>query len=352
MFLLRVILFPFAVLYDLITRLRNRLYDVGLKPSTSFSLPVIGIGNLAVGGSGKTPMTEYLVRLLQPKHHIATLSRGYGRQTRGIRIAAKSDNADTVGDEPYQLFRKFPGITVAVGEDRVLAIPDIVDRIPETDLVLLDDAFQHRRLKAGFEILVTDYNQPFYKDYLLPAGRLRESRWGARRADVIVITKCPADLSGDDESAIRRSVSEYAACPIFFSRIQYQKPVSFGGHSQTIGEDVLLVTGIANAAPIKRYAMENFHVIRHIAYPDHYRYSLKDLRRFSELIQGNMSILTTEKDMVKLSEVSQKAESLRLPFFYLPIELSFMKNGEDFEALIRQAAEGRQSKNGLQPGEK
>ena len=197
MILLRILLFPFSWLYYLITQIRNRLYDRGLKPSVKFELPVICVGNLTVGGTGKTPMIEHLIRLLQNRFKVATLSRGYGRATKGIRIAGPSENASTIGDEPFQFYTKFgKRITVAVGEERALAIPTILQECSDTQIILLDDGFQHRKVSPGFSILLTDYHRPFYNDFLLPSGRLRESRWGAERADVIVVTKCPSAYIG------------------------------------------------------------------------------------------------------------------------------------------------------------
>src|SRR5690606_8845834 len=229
-FLLRMLLFPFAVIYDIITRVRNRMYDRGLKPTTSFDIPIISVGNLAVGGTGKTPMIEYLIRLIKPHHPLATLSRGYGRRTTGLRIAGQTENADLIGDEPYQIHRKFPDITVAVGEDRVYAVPVLLDQSPETRVILLDDAFQHRRIKPAFQILLTEYAKPFYRDYPLPSCRLRESREGASSADGVVMTKCPPSLTANEEATARASVGRYTESPVFFSAIRYGQPVPFGGH--------------------------------------------------------------------------------------------------------------------------
>jgi tetraacyldisaccharide 4'-kinase len=347
MFLLRVFLFPLAVMYDLITRLRNRLYDLRLKPSTRFDIPVIGVGNLAVGGSGKTPMIEYLIRLLRPQYRLATLSRGYGRRTTGVRVAGKSDNADTIGDEPYQLHLKFPEVAVAVGEDRVLAVPALLDESPETAVILLDDAFQHRRIKAGLEILVTEYSRPFYRDYVLPSGRLRESRAGAARAHLVVVTKCPPDLSAAEEAKIRASIARYTGRPVFFAGIRYGQPLPFGGHAFPLRDKVLLVTGIANPEPLRSHISANFVITRHLAFGDHYRYSVNDMERIRSLVTEDMSVLTTEKDRVKLEKLvdGSKGSGYRLPLFYLPIEMTFLKNGEDFDAMIIRTIEKEAARN-------
>jgi tetraacyldisaccharide 4'-kinase len=193
---LRILLLPVAWLYEGITRLRNWLYDKGYKKSTSFPLPVISVGNLTVGGTGKTPHVEYLVRLLKDQRQLVTLSRGYGRQTKGFLIADEQANAATIGDEPMQFYQKFGHqIKVAVGEKRVPAIEQILRLYPKTEIILLDDAFQHRAVRPCFSILLSDYHRPFYTDFVLPAGRLRESRKGAGRADAVIFSKCPQNLS-------------------------------------------------------------------------------------------------------------------------------------------------------------
>ena len=332
-FLLRVLLFPFAVLYDIITRVRNRLYDRGLKPATTFDIPIIGVGNLAVGGTGKTPMIEYLIRLIQPHHPVATLSRGYGRRTTGVRIADAASNADILGDEPYQVHRKFPDVTVAVGEDRVYAVPALLDQSPATGVILLDDAFQHRRIKPGFQILLTEYSRPFYRDYLMPSGRLRESRKGAARADVVVVTKCPGPLSSGEEEAMRASIGRYTKSPVFFTTIRYGQPVPFGDHAFPLQHKLVLVTGIANAEPLKVYLAEKFQVVRHVDYADHYRYAMKDTEQLRALVADDVSILTTEKDMVKIDAV-MKTAAFRLPLFYLPMEMVFLGGGEVFDGKV------------------
>src|SRR5688572_7356414 len=248
MSVLKFLLLPFAMLYDLVMDIRNRLYDMKMWPSTSFDIPVISVGNLAVGGTGKTPMTEYLIRLLSPQHKIATLSRGYGRKTKGFRIAGGHDSAATIGDEPYQMYKKFsPTIGVTVGEERVLAIPTILQELPETEIVLLDDAYQHRKVVPGFSVLLTEHGRPFFDDHIMPYGRLREGPEGAIRADVIVVTKCPSHMEEEEMMNFEHSIRKYSLNPIFFSKIRYGEPVSFGDASKKISSKVILLTGIANA---------------------------------------------------------------------------------------------------------
>ncbi|HWA32656.1 MAG TPA: tetraacyldisaccharide 4'-kinase, partial [Cyclobacteriaceae bacterium] len=209
--IVRLLLYPFAALYNLATTVRNYLYDIGHKPSFEFDTPVIAIGNLNVGGSGKTPMVEYLVSLLKEHYKVATLSRGYRRETKGYRIATESDTVRQIGDEPMQLFRKFgKEVNVVVGEDRVLAIPNILQEFPETNVIVLDDALQHRSVRARLSILVTDCAHPFYDDFVLPFGRLRESRRGAKRSDIIVVSKCPGDIVYEKRRAMTQSIQRYA----------------------------------------------------------------------------------------------------------------------------------------------
>ncbi len=340
MALIRILLFPFAVLYNIVTSLRNVLYNRGLKPSVEFDIPVINVGNLAVGGTGKTPMIEHLVRLLQNKYTIATLSRGYGRKTKGFRIASDQDNAETLGDEPLQFYRKFKEkIVVAVGEDRAFAIPNILQEHDDVSVVLLDDAFQHRRVKPSFNILLSDYNRPFYTDYLLPAGRLRESRSNAARADVVVITKCPPEISIDERMEVEQAVRKYTSRPVFFTTIHYGDTIPFGAPAQPLNNRVVLITGIANATPFRKFIETTSTIVHHFNLADHHEYTLDDFRRFRDIVKNDPSVsfITTEKDMVKLADRKFAEETRSLPLFYIPIEVKFLKNGQDFDAMILNA---------------
>ncbi len=324
----RPLLLPLGWLYASIMAVRNFLYDKGLKESHRFPLPVICVGNLSVGGTGKTPHTEYLIRLLQKQYPVATLSRGYGRKTKGFIIADTTSTAERIGDEPLQLYQKFsPGVMVAVGEKRAAAIPRIVAAKPETQVILLDDAYQHRSVKPSFSILLTDYNRPFYQDYVLPAGRLRENRSGAHRADVVIVTKCPADLSGAQQAQITRQVRRYAAThtPVFFTGIRYGAPVAFG-NTTTLDDTVMLVTGLANAVPLEAYISQKFTLLKHLAFPDHYQYQPADLSRIeTEFIRsGARALVTTEKDYVRYRLPGLAEVTKRLPFFYIPIEVYFL----------------------------
>jgi tetraacyldisaccharide 4'-kinase len=303
-----------------------------------FDLAVIGVGNLAVGGTGKTPMIEYLVRLLE-KRQLATLSRGYGRKTRGFRIASQGDTAATIGDEPLQLFRKFGDrVTVAVGEERVMAVPNILDQFSETEVILLDDAFQHRKVKPGLNILLTDYQRLFYNDFLLPMGRLREARRGAARADIVVVTKCPQSISEDEIMEVTHAIRRYVRQPVFFSRIRYGKATEVT-HTGVVPDRVVLVSGIANAAPLESYVRQRYNLVAHIRFGDHHHYTDRDIQRVVASTADDKAtpVLTTEKDMVKLSAPEFDKYWRACPLFFLPIELEFVKNGKEFDALVQNS---------------
>ncbi len=344
MVFLRVLLFPFAVIFRIATGVRNHLYAIGHKKSFRFEVPVINVGNLNIGGSGKTPAIEYLVRLLKDKYQIATLSRGYGRRTRGFRFANEKDSASTLGDEPYQFFLNFgKDVKVVVGEDRAFAIPNILYEHPDTSVILLDDAYQHRRVSPHFNILLTDCEQPFYDDFLLPMGRLREARTEASRADVVVVTKCRETISLETQDGIRESVKRYAGDkPVFFSSIQYGQPKAFRSSNLAPAMKVILVTGIAKPEPLEEYVRMNFDLIRHFRFKDHHLYSIGDLNKLHNFAsdQGEpVSLLTTEKDMVRLLDQKFAEHLKHFGWFYLPIEMKFIKNGAEFDKLVINAIE-------------
>ncbi len=336
--ILKLLLYPFAALYNLVTSVRNHLYDIGQKPSFEFETPVIAVGNLSVGGSGKTPMVEYLVDLLKNQYGIATLSRGYKRDTKGYRLAQEDDSARTIGDEPFQLFLKFgKQIKVVVGEDRVFAIPHILQEAPETAVIILDDALQHRSVNPQLSILLTEYSNPFYKDFVLPFGRLREGRRGANRSDIIVVTKCSVPISADVENAMTHEIQKYAGPkPVFFSAIQYSEPQSFGS-GLPFSRNIVLVSGIAKGQALKEYCSLNFKVLKHFDFSDHHRYienDLLEIENFCKAQSCSCSIVTTEKDMVKLIEPVFRPYTHRSPWFYMPIKHVFLQNGLKFDELV------------------
>ena len=336
--LLTPLLFPFAVLYDAVTSIRNRLYDTGTRASARFEIPVISVGNLSVGGTGKTPMIEYLIRLFVGNYRLATLSRGYRRKTKGIRLTGENDSAGTVGDEPYQFYRKFGDqVVVAVGEERAYAIPCILDQHPDIDLILLDDAFQHRRVQPCFQILLTDYHNLFVDDMLLPAGRLRESRRGAARADVVVVTKCPPAITDDQMMSVESSIRRYSNKAVFFTKIAYGNILPVSSVSPYRPEKVVLVTGIAHPGPLKEYLTRNYNLVKHYSFADHHLYTRQDMQNISDAAARiGAVVVTTEKDVVKLRPEIFEASSV--PLHYLPIEIEFLKNGKEFDEMVLNAA--------------
>jgi len=333
--LLRLILFPFSWIYGAITASRNHLYNIGYSKSFRFQLPVLNVGNLSVGGNGKTPMVEYLIELLSQDFKLATLSRGYRRKSRGFILVDHQQTATTVGDEPWQMFSKYGDkITVSVGEERALAIPQIIQERPQTELIILDDAFQHRQVNAHFNILVSDYNRPFYRDFLLPAGRLREARKGANRAQAVVITKCPTQLTKEEQEKVRATITRYTNAPVWFSNIHYDLPQALiGGQVWPAQPQVILVSGLANANSLKQYVSAHFSLVRHFEYPDHHHYTASNLNEINQFAQQHPQavVLTTEKDVTKLAEFSS---SFNVPWFCLPIKFQFLADGSGFDNLV------------------
>jgi len=345
MALAKYFLLPFSLIYFLVTTVRNFLYDhkiLFFKPQ-EFDVYSISVGNLSVGGTGKTPLVEYLVRLLCNDYKVATLSRGYGRKTKGIIIANSNSTAAEIGDEPKQFLHKFASkIKVMVGEERSLAIPRLLAQHPETQVVLLDDAYQHRKAKPSLNILLTDYNRLFFKDSLLPMGRLRESRSGVKRADAVVVTKCPADIDYKMEY-IRQKLKKYIdtnAKPVFFTTIKYKTPLALLDSSLSFDttSNIMLVTGIANAKPLQKYISASLKLVTHLKFPDHHYYSHGDFtkifEKYNQIKSTNKCIVTTEKDMMKWMESDIKRHLENIPVFYIPIEIYFLENEAQFQKLV------------------
>lgn len=327
--ILRKILFPFAVLYGFITSFRNFLFDKGILKSHSFDLPIIAVGNLSVGGTGKTPQIEYLIRLLSPTNKIATLSRGYKRKSEGFILADASSNAEILGDEPFQFYQKFPNILVAVDANRKNGIEQLI-QISQPDIILLDDAFQHRKVKAGFYILLTAYNDLYANDFILPTGNLRESRSGAERANIVVVTKCPPNISDKEKNDIERKLQLESLQKLFFTSIAYDEFV-FSEESQISVSEIknsekLLLAGIAKPEPFFDYLKNEKDLI--LTYPDHHHFSEKDIAEIKEKSKGKI-IITTEKDFVRL-----KGSLAKEQLFYLPIKSEFLQNQEVFDKMI------------------
>lgn len=322
----RKILFPFSILYDFITSLRNRMYDKGILKSTSFDLPIICVGNLSVGGTGKTPMVEYLIRLLSDTYSVATLSRGYKRKSEGFFLANEATVMEDIGDEPFQYHSKFKNISVAVDAKRVEGVQQILERKPNTQVIVLDDALQHRKIKAGFYIMLTSYDELYYKDYLLPAGNLRESRNGVNRADVVVVTKCPSNLSNEEMQSIRNSIR---SVHVYFSTIAYDENITNGSQKislKYLKEDFIAIAGIAKPTFFFDYLKINPE--NTLTFPDHHHFSESDIQTVLNKANGR-KIITTEKDYVRLKNSLPQDQ-----LFYLPIEMKWMVASESFDDLI------------------
>lgn len=327
----RYLLFPVSLIYGGIVWLRNWLFDKNILKSASFNFPIICVGNIATGGTGKTPMTEYLIRLLQQQYNTATLSRGYKRKTKGFAIADANTTALEIGDEPMQFHNKFPNVTVAVGEERLVAIPQLLHDRPGTQVIILDDAFQHRTVKAGFNIVLTAYNNLYSRDLMLPAGDLRDVKASMKRADVIVVTKCKPGITEAEKTAIIKELHPKKEQSVFFTEIGYSKPYHLFSNVQTaIGPETnaLLVCGIANPRPLKDYLATAINTYDMLRYPDHHIFDMDDLaeikKQFERIKSDNKIILTTEKDAVRLVKFEQELKDY--PVFVLPIEHRFLFN--------------------------
>lgn len=325
----RYILIPFSFIYGGIIWLRNMLFDKNILRSATFDFPLICVGNLAAGGTGKTPMVEYLVETLQKKYKIATLSRGYKRETKGFLIANEQTKAIDIGDEPMQIHQKFPDIFVAVAEERVMGIPQLLYEKPETEVIILDDAFQHREVKAGLNILLTDYDHLYSKDFLLPTGSLRDIKSSSKRADIIVVTKCKSDLNEKEKKSIIDELNPLSNQKVFFTKIEYENPYHLFSKESFFLEkdlDVILVCGIANPATIEAFLKSKVSSFQMLRYKDHYNFHSDDVKkikdRFSKIETRKKIILTTEKDAVRLLKFEKELGPL--PIYVLPMMHQFL----------------------------
>ncbi len=333
---MKILLYPFAGLYWLITFIRNKLFDWGIFRSKNYDRPVIAVGNLSVGGTGKSPFVIYLIGLLKDHFLIGIMSRGYGRKTQGYHFANYETSFEDIGDEPMLFFERFRNrIVVGVDEKRVAGINNLIKDF-NPDIFILDDAYQHRYVKAGMYILLTDYSLPYYKDYLLPLGRLREGRYGARRAQIVVVTKCPDEITEEDKKLIERKLRLQPHQSLFFSKIIYEKRVISYNFSLAVEEitnyHILLVTGIAKIEDILHFTEQKFASVTHLKYKDHHNFSEADIEEIEQTyqsIKGDSIILTTEKDYMRLKHFQQ----LRNNLFYLPINIELDKP-EEFKNVL------------------
>jgi len=336
----RILLFPFALLYWLVIGIRNWLFDKQILKTAEFGLPLICVGNLSVGGTGKSPMVEYLIELLKDKFKVATLSRGYKRKTKGYLLANENTNALDIGDEPMQFHLKFPSVPVAVGEERIEAIPQLLHDRPETGVIVLDDAFQHRSIKAGLNILLTDYNNLFTRDFYLPTGDLRDLKRSYKRAEIIIITKCKADLNDSERQKLVNEINPLPHQHIFFTAIEYgglYHVISGNPSNFSRSTEVLLVSGIANPRPLKKMLEEHSNIYHLLQYSDHHIFTIDDLneikKKYDEIEITDKIILTTEKDAVRLQKFSN--EIRELPFYVIPVRHQFLFNeGAIFDRLV------------------
>lgn len=321
---IKIALTPFSWIYGLITNLRNWGYDYQLFASKKPSQFVISIGNLTVGGTGKTPVTEYLTSLFSNKVPTAILSRGYGRKTRGFILAHSASTPAEIGDEPMQYFLKFnPNVLVAVSENRVQGAENIAVTAPEKKLLLLDDAFQHRAIARDINLLLNDFQRPFYQDLPFPAGRLRETRNGAGRADAIIVTKSPALLADHVRNDITIAIRQFSKpeTPVFFSFLEYGEPESYAGGHVSL-KKVKMAAGIANPLPFAAYLRARFDVTDEVVFKDHHNYTPADVEELIKNLKNDTFVVTTEKDMVKLKPLVE-ASGVAGKFAYIPVKVSF-----------------------------
>ncbi|SNR52936.1 lipid-A-disaccharide kinase [Lutibacter agarilyticus] len=331
---IRKILVPFSLLYGLITTIRNFLYTNNVLKSTKFKTPTIVVGNLSVGGTGKTPQIEYLIRLLQNHYKIAVLSRGYKRKSKGFVLADEFATAETIGDEPFQFYKKFKNVIVCVDANRTNGIQQLEKLKTPPDIILLDDAFQHRKVQGGFNILLTSYNNLYVDDFMLPTGNLRETKFGANRAQAIIVTKCPETLSVEVQQTISKKLKPASNQPVFFTTITYDETLKGSAElalQDLINTEILLITGIANPVPLINYLRKKEVKFKQLNYPDHYHFKDKDINEiqqsFNAIQSKNKIVLTTEKDYVRIFDRLKNV-------YYISIKTTFITNKNSFDTIV------------------
>ena len=340
---LRLLLFPFSIVYGLIMAIRNLAYDWGMLKSTKFNLPIISIGNLSTGGTGKTPHTEYIIKLLNDKN-IAVLSRGYGRKTKGNLLATSKSTPTEIGDEPYQIKQKFPNTAVMVDKKRVRGIQKLQQDNINLNAILLDDAFQHRKVTPSLSILLTSYKKLYCDDFILPTGNLREPKSGSKRANIIVVTKIPKDLTDGEQQQLKARLKIQQHQKLFFSYLEYgnMQPIysdDLKDVTLTANQQVFLLTGIADASVLTDYLSTNVTIVKHYNFPDHYQFTKSDIQKiitdFAISNVSNKIILTTEKDAVRLLNPEIKELLTELPIYFISIQVRF-RTSEFDEEIIKQ----------------
>ncbi len=335
--ILRIIVFPFSLIYGLIMVFRNKMFDWGILPSDTFNVPVIIVGNISTGGTGKTPHTEYLIEMLYNKYNVAVLSRGYKRNTKGYIEAKPQSNVSDIGDEPFQLYKKYKdNIILSVDEKRKRGIKNLLKSYPGIDVILLDDGFQHRYVKPALNILLTDYRNLFTEDFILPTGNLREFRSSAKRADLIIVSKTPDIFSPIDKDILLNKLKKFKTKPILFSYIDYGElqPVNSKCKNNKISKikSIVLLTGIANPSSLEEHLKKISDELYMLKYPDHHRYTKKDIDQivafYEDIFSGDKAIVTTEKDLMRLKEPAYMDALAEIPLYYIPIKIKFHEKGE------------------------
>ena len=339
----RIWLFPFSILYGIAVVIRNLLYNVRILKSQRFSVPVISVGNLTVGGSGKTPMIEYIIKLISSEYRTATLSRGYGRKTSGFILVSETSNAAMIGDEPMLYHSKYKNVLVSIGEKRKEAITKLLSLVPKPQVILMDDAYQHRSVKPGLNILLLEFETIFKNKFLLPAGNFRELFLSKSRADVIIVTKCPASLDDNNRRKALRKINSSYRQLVWFSYMKYDEIKSFSLYQHGREEKsapkftketrILLLTGIANPIPLKMYTERAFTLVRLLRYADHYDFSETDVKRvrkiFNNIVGEEKIILTTEKDAMRLMKANLIPLLEELPVYVIPIKVHFLQKDSE-----------------------
>lgn len=338
----RPLFLPFSFLFRFVVWIRNLLFDLNILHSTRFNIPVISVGNITVGGTGKTPHVELLIRHLKPDYRLAVLSRGYKRKTSGFMLADRHSLVAEIGDEAVQIITKFPEITVAVDGQRVRGVRKLLKTRGRPEVIILDDAFQHRYIKPGLSILLIDYNRPVFEDHILPAGNLREPWKNSKRADIILVTKCPAELLPKDRFRFAEKLHLHPRQSLHFTSYSYSSPLAVFPRKKSndlisfmqlrkSNPGILLVTAIANPLPVLQFLKETLHVDDNLFFADHHEFSSSDLqlisRRYHSIPGREKYIMVTEKDAVKLHEMEMDS-ILRKAFYYIPVEVTFLAKGE------------------------
>ncbi|WP_163716366.1 tetraacyldisaccharide 4'-kinase [Mangrovibacterium lignilyticum] len=345
--MLKIILYPLSILYGFIVYIRNMLYDSNIFKSTEFEIPVISIGNITVGGTGKTPHTEYLVKLLKKHVNVATLSRGYKRKTKGFFLVQETSNVKNVGDEPLQIKQKYPEATVAVDENRVHGIEKLMeDKNNAPDVILLDDAYQHRKVTPGINILLIDYNRPIEEDHLLPMGRLRERVYQRRRANVIIYTKCPDEITPITRRIIMKNVNLRPYQSLYFTTMAYGNPQPVFPNQAAEAPDFeskktasIMLSGIANPTQFRDYLKSKSNLIDEIVFSDHHNFTNRDFKQIEQIyLRGKARqpvILTTEKDAVRLRFAKELSDEVKSQLYYIPVKIKFLDSeGKSFDKKI------------------